>query len=86
MSARWYICHDEDSSRLKRSMSGVFANLPPTDGQRGGAVPKASAAMGSYEVRKAQGSDRPNYGAGLIAAADRRHDTDPAIRKRENWL
>ena len=67
-------------------MSGVFGNFPAKDGQRGGSVPAASAAMGSYQVRKAEGSDRPNYGIALIQKADRRHDTDPAIRPRDKWI
>lgn len=66
-------------------MSGILANLPPTDGKRSGTVPGASAALGSQQVRKAQGSDRPNYGKGIIADAHRRHDTDPAIRARDKW-
>ena len=71
-------------------MSGVFAALPATDGPRKGNVPSNSAGMGSVQVRKAEGSDRPNYGTALIYAADRRHDTDPAIRKHnpadDDWI
>lgn len=68
-------------------MSGAaFANLPAKDGPRSTSVPKPSAGMGSYSVHKAEGSDRPNYGTALIAKADRRHDTDPAIINRNAWF
>ena len=59
----------------------TFAGLPPTDGPRKSGVPSASAGMGSYQVRHAQGSDRPNYGTALLWAADKKHTTDPAIRQ-----
>ena len=73
-------------------MSGAFANLPAKDGERKGgtSVPNASAGLGSKQVRKAEGSDRPNYGVALIYKADRKHDTDPAIRgnsgPKNNWM
>jgi hypothetical protein len=73
-------------------MSGVFANLPVTSGGGGGggSAYKGSAGLGSKEVRKAEGSDRPNYTRDLLQKADRRHDTDPAIRgnsgKKNNWM
>jgi len=67
-------------------MSGAFANLPPTDGARKGGATQNSAGLGSYQVRKAEGTARPNYGAAQIAAADRRNETDPALRARDDWI
>jgi len=66
--------------------SGPSASLPPKDGPRSGGATKPSGGLGSYQVHKADGSQRPNYGTALIDQADRRHDTDPAIRKQSDWI
>ena len=72
---------------LSTMSSAISAALPPKDGPRGGdPATKPSAGLGSYSVHQADGMQRPNYGKAMIDAADRRHDTDPAIRSRDNWL
>jgi len=68
------------------SASSVTAGLAPTDGPRKGASAKPSAGLGSYMVHKAEGGQRPHYGTADIDAADRRHDTDPAIRPQSKWM
>lgn len=59
------------------SSGGVFANVGTKDG------PRSSGGLGfvGQQVRHSQGSQRPNMGVDQLKAADRRHDTDPGIRK-----
>lgn len=66
----------------------TFASLPPTDGPRGGGGSKGasgSAGLGSQQVHHADGSDRPNYGKALIAAANAAHTKANGFRQDEDW-
>jgi len=77
---------NQEYSHIQTMSSAVPAGLPPKDGPRSGGATKPSAGLGSYSVHKADGQQRPNYGEAMINAADRRHDTDPAIRSAEKWI
>jgi hypothetical protein len=60
---------------------GVFANLNAKDGDRANA-----SSLTGQKVHHAQSSDRPNFGSALLAKADARHTSDPAIRQDKNWM
>ena len=68
-------------------MSGVMANLPPSDGARGsGSKASVTAKMGTQTVRNTQTTPKPDYGPGLIEQARARGRADPGVRDREKWI
>jgi len=67
---------------LKTGTSGSAGNR---SGGGGGANATARIGPGSWSVKPSQGSQRPNYIASDIYAADRAHGR-PEIRKNGNWV
>ena len=66
-------------------MSGApTAGLPATEGQIGAVRPPA--LLSPSNVKHSQATARPHYGVELINAADRKNQTDRAIRQAPSWL
>lgn len=66
-------------------MSAPTAGLPATDAP---ATSKSTppGVLSASAVKQSAATARPWYGSDLINAADRKNETDPAIRPSSRWI
>lgn len=72
---------------MSHSLSGASSKMPakePSVAKGMGA--HGPAVLSSSNVQKVDSTDRPHFYPGMIDAAHRKHDTDPAIRGYRDWL